>query len=154
MEVKTNKEYQAMLHEIEHLEKGIDEREERLLILMDELDLQSEQNQDFTRKNEDDKKRLLAEKAELENRLKTLSDDVKRLEAEKPKILAELEPQTKKRYDRILAKLNDFAVTHIDDDVCQGCYSRIPPQMALEVKKNDQIITCEVCGRILVFYSA
>ena len=38
MEVKTNKEYQAMLHEIEHLEKDIDAREERLLILMDELD--------------------------------------------------------------------------------------------------------------------
>jgi len=51
----------------------------------------------------------------------------------------ELDPQIKKRYDRILAKLHDFAVTHITDEVCHGCHSRIPPQAAVEVRKNDTI---------------
>ncbi|UCG53087.1 MAG: hypothetical protein JSW58_05910 [Candidatus Latescibacterota bacterium] len=154
MEVKTNKEYTAMLQEIEHLEKGIDDKEERLLILMDELDQQSARNRGFTSENEEKRKHLLTEKTNLENRTKALGETVKRLEAEKPKILAELDPLTKKRYDRILAKLGDFAVAHVEADICHGCFSRIPPQTALEVKKNDQIITCEVCGRILVFYGA
>jgi predicted nucleic acid-binding Zn-ribbon protein len=154
MEVKTNKEYTAMLSEIEHLEKGVDDKEERLLILMDELDQQSTRNQGFTSENEQKKKDLLTKKANVENRMKTLGETVKRLEAEKPKILAELDPLTKKRYDRILTKLGDFAVTHVEDDICHGCFSRIPPQTALEVKRNDQIISCEVCGRILVFYGA
>ncbi|MCX5754289.1 MAG: C4-type zinc ribbon domain-containing protein [Candidatus Krumholzibacteria bacterium] len=37
-------------------------------------------------------------------------------------------------------------------DICQGCYSRVPPQRAVEVRRNDQIMNCEVCGRILVHY--
>ena len=83
-----------------------------------------------------------------------LTEETNRIEAEKPKILIELNPLLKKRYDRILAKMHDFAVTHVDDEICQGCFSRVPPQLALEVKKNDQIIACQACGRILVHYNA
>jgi len=152
MEIKTNKEYQAMLHEIGHMEKDIDDHEERLLMLMDELEQQGLETGGFTKKKDEEQKQLAAEKAGLETRLSHLEGEMKRLEGEKPKILAELDPQIKKRYDRILAKLHDFAVTHVVDDVCQGCHSRIPPQAVLEVKKNDQIIACQACGRILVHY--
>lgn len=152
MEIKTNKEYQAMLHEIGHMEKEIDDSEERLLILMDELEHQGVETGGFTKQKDEEKTQLSAEKAQLEARLVHLHDEMKRLEGEKPKILSELDPQIRKRYDRILAKLHDFAVTHVVDDVCQGCHSRIPPQAALEVKKNDQIIACQACGRILVHY--
>lgn len=81
-----------------------------------------------------------------------MKKDLARLDAEKPRILIELDPQIRKRYDRILAKLHDFAVTHIADEICHGCHSRIPPQGAMEVRRNDQIITCQACGRILVHY--
>jgi predicted nucleic acid-binding Zn-ribbon protein len=153
MEVKTNKEYTAMLSEIEHTEKGIDEGEERLLMLMDELDQQTARNKEFMEKSTEAKTRLLAEQSELENRLRELQEQAKRLEAEKPKVLKELDPQTRKRYDRILAKYGDIAVALVADEACQGCHSRIPPQTILEVKSNEQIITCQTCGRILVYYT-
>lgn len=153
MEVKTNKEYTAMRHEIEHIEERIDEKEERLLILMDELDQQEDRNDDFTRSNEKQKQELLEQESELEERLAKLKEEMAGLEAEKPKVLRELDPQIRKRYDRILKKLGDFAVTHVEDEVCQGCFSRVPPQTALEVKRNDQIIACQACGRILVHYN-
>jgi len=152
MEVKKNEEYQAMLHEIAHMEKTIDENEERLLMTMDELDQQGLQTGDFTKQKEDAKKNLSAEKTDLETRLEQLKKEIARLDGEKPKILIELDPQIRKRYDRILAKLHDFAVTHVGDEICHGCHSRIPPQAAMEVRKNDQIITCQACGRILVHY--
>ncbi len=152
MEIKSNKEYQAMLHEISHMEKIIDESEERLLIIMDELEKQGLDTGDFKKQKDDEKRTLTAEKTELEARLEHLKREMTRLEGEKPKILAEVDPQIGKRYDRILAKLHDFAVTHVEGETCQGCHTRIPPQMALEVKKNDQIIACQACGRILVHY--
>ena len=154
MEIKTNKEYQAMVHEIGHSEKEIDDSEERLLMLMDELENQGAATGGFTEQKDEEKKQLSVEKADLEARLSHLQEEIMRIEGEKPKILSELDPQIRKRYDRILAKLHDFAVTHVVDDVCQGCHSRIPPQAALEVKKNDQIIACQACGRILVHYPA
>ena len=152
MEVKKNEEYQAMLHEISHMEKAIDESEERLLMIIDELDQQGLQTGDFKEKKGEARHKLAAEKAALEQRMEQLKKDLARLEAEKPKILIELDPQIRKRYDRILAKLHDFAVTHIADEICHGCHSRIPPQAAMEVRRNDQIITCQACGRMLVHY--
>ncbi len=152
MTVKNNKEYTAMNHEIEHFKKSIDEKEERLLILMDELDQQVGQTGDFRTVKDEEKNVLVAEKEKLEARLTEIAAQMKRLEADKPRVLSQLDPQRKKRYDRVLAKLHDYAVTHIVDEVCQGCFSRIPPQFVLEVKKNDQIITCQACGRILVHY--
>jgi predicted nucleic acid-binding Zn-ribbon protein len=154
MEIKTNKEYQAMLHEIGHMEKTAGDTEERLLIIMDELDRQDTQTADFRKKKDEEKRVMTAEKTQLEARLEHLTSEIARLEGEKPKVLTELDPAIRKRYDRILAKLHDFAVTNVAGDVCQGCHSRIPPQAVLEVKKNDQIIACQACGRLLVHYEA
>lgn len=153
MEVKKNEEYQAILHEISFVEKTIDANEERLLMIMDEVDQQGVETGEFKKKKVEEQKTLSSEKAGLEARLEALKKETVRLDGEKPKILAEIDPQIRKRYDRILAKLHDFAVTHIDGEVCQGCHSRIPPQAALEVRRNDQIITCQACGRILVHYA-
>jgi predicted nucleic acid-binding Zn-ribbon protein len=152
MEVKTNKEYTALLKEIERIEKEIDESEEKLLILMDEIEEQSSEDKVFSEKIVEERKELGQEKASLEEREGVLREEMKKLSAQKPAFLKELDPQLKKKYDRLLVKLGDYAVTNVIDGVCQGCHSRIPPQMANEVKLNDRIILCEECGRILVYY--
>jgi predicted nucleic acid-binding Zn-ribbon protein len=154
MSVKTNKEYTAMIHEIEHLEKDTDQKEERLLFLMDELDQQSDNHKQSLERSAKEKRDLKSRATEIENRITELESEVEKLQSEKPKFLREINPQIKKRYDRLLAKHGDTAVTHIVDDTCQGCFTRIPPQVAVEVKKNEQLIACEACGRMLVHYDA
>lgn len=154
MQVESNKEYTAMLHEIDYMEKDTDAKEERLLILMDELDREKADNETFLEKSAAEKRKFESEITDLETRTRSVEGEVAKLESEKPKLLAELDPRIKKRYDRILAKMNDFAVTHIQSDICQGCFTRIPPQVAVEVRKNEELITCEACGRILVYYNA
>jgi predicted nucleic acid-binding Zn-ribbon protein len=153
MSIKTNKEYQAMQKEISTLAKDIDDKEEKLLILMDEIDNQEKENKEYIRKSREDRSELEKKKAEMEERLAFLKSELEKLRNEKPKFLDDLEPQLKRRYQRILEKLGDFAVTHVVNEVCQGCFTTIPPQTANEVKKNDRIITCEACGRILVYYT-
>jgi predicted nucleic acid-binding Zn-ribbon protein len=152
MEVKTNKEYTAVLHEIEHIDKDTEVKEERLLVLLDEFDQESAQNNALVEESKKKKAELAQDKAQLDERIKTLQEEMRVVGTEKPKLLIELDPRLRKRYDRILAKLHDFAVTHVIDETCQGCFARIPPQIAVEVKKNDAIITCEACGRMLVYY--
>ena len=46
----------------------------------------------------------------------------------------------------------DVAVVRAEAGHCGACRQQIPPQMAVEVRKNDQLITCPACGRILVHY--
>jgi predicted nucleic acid-binding Zn-ribbon protein len=153
MSVKTNKEYQAMSKEIDTLAKDIDDKEEKLLILMDEIENQEKENEEYIRKVNEERTDLIAKKEGMEERLVFLQSEIEKLGNEKPKFLDELDPQLKRRYTRIIDKLGDFAVTHVEGDVCQGCFTTMPPQTVNEVKKNDRIITCEACGRILVYYT-
>ena len=154
MEVKTNKEYTAMLHEIDHIDKDTEGKEERLLVLMDEFDQEEEQSNSLLDDGEKQRAGFEQERSRLEDRIKSLEAEVQKLESEKPRILAELDPRLKSKYNRILAKLHDFGVTNIVDETCQGCFTRIPPQLAVEVKRNERIILCEACGRILIYYVA
>jgi predicted nucleic acid-binding Zn-ribbon protein len=153
MEVKTNREYTAMLHEIEHIENDTDAKEERLLVLMDELDQETDQSNSLLEDGKKERAGLTEEQSRLEERIKLLEAEVQRLESEKPKLLTELDPHLTSKYNRILAKLHDYAVTNVVDETCQGCFTRVPPQLAVEVRRNERIIECEACGRILVHYT-
>ena len=77
---------------------------------------------------------------------------LKIIEDEKIRILPHLSERIRELYKRILKVKGDSGVANLVADICQGCYSRMPPQKAHEVRKNDKITTCEVCGRILVYY--
>ena len=154
MSIKTNREYEAMTKEIKNLEQDVDAKEEKLLFLMDELDTQEKDNKIFLEKAAADKTENERKKKEMEERVEVLKTELDELEQEKPKILEELDPQLQSRYERIIGKFGDYAVTHVVGEVCQGCFTTMPPQTVNEVKKNDRIITCEACGRILVYYTA
>ena len=149
--VKTNEEYTAMLKEISNLEAAVSDEEETLLILMDGIESaeKSTAAHASTLKTERDTK--LAEKKRLESEIARVQAETQKLTAEKPKVLSEISPAYQKRYER-LAPHRDVVVTRAEGDHCGGCRQQIPPQLAVEVRKNDQFITCPACGRILVHY--
>jgi predicted nucleic acid-binding Zn-ribbon protein len=122
-----------------------------LLILMDGIESaeKSAAAQANTLKSQRDTK--LAEKKRLESEIARMQAETQKLTAEKPKVLSEISPAYQKRYER-LAPHRDVVVTRAEGDHCGGCRQQIPPQLAVEVRKNDQFITCPACGRILVHY--
>jgi len=152
MSAQSNKEYQAFLKEIETLKGNIDTEEERLLELMDALD-------DHRADHEAELERLAADKKakqkvidELTQRTASLEGQVAGFAAETPKYLAEIESPLKKKYERILASLGSLAATRVENGSCGGCGTKLPPQLVVEVRGNDQLITCQACGRILIYY--
>lgn len=152
MDAQSNKEYQAFLKEIESLEGTIDTEEEKLLELMDALD-------DHRADHESELKTLVERKTErqkmideLNQRTEHLQGEIAKLEAENPKYLSEIEPALKKQYQRMQTNLGTLAVTRVEDGNCGGCGAMIPPQKVVEVRFNDQMITCQNCGRILIYY--
>jgi predicted nucleic acid-binding Zn-ribbon protein len=152
MSAQSNKEYQAFTKEIETLKGNIDTEEERLLELMDALD-------DHQTDHEAELERLATARKEKQNviddlkqRTASLEDQVAGFSAETPKYLAEIEPPLKKKYERILTSLGSLAATRIENGNCGGCGTKLPPQLVVEVRGNDKLITCQACGRILIYY--
>lgn len=148
--VKTNKEYDAITSEIENLEKQLEEtelkgvetleKEERLTAEVTLLDEQlTEIEQDLGKKE-----------FELQEKLNQTESEQKVLLSKRDDIIPTIDQRLLSTYDRIRRGRNGIALAEIENYNCCGCYATIPAQTVVEVRKMDRIISCEVCGRILV----
>ena len=149
MEVKTNKEYTAMQHEIATAEEGVRTFEDQILTLMmqaDELNA-SVKAADATLAAEEAKTKQVAaevdaERARLDGELTALTGTRAEVEGKLPADLVRLFVDT-------ATKRRGVAVSEIRDGHCAACQVRLRPQLIMEARKGDRIFQCESCARIL-----
>jgi predicted nucleic acid-binding Zn-ribbon protein len=150
MEVKTNKEYTAVLHEIEGVERDIKAREDLILEEMEKaeaLALEVKREEADFKGVEADAKR---EKAELDARSAKLEAEAQRVRGERDAVAASVPEDPLALYTRV-AKQRGAAVAEARDGMCQACHVRMRVQIWVEVKKNDQLFQCESCSRVLYY---
>jgi uncharacterized protein len=153
MEVKTNKEYHAMQTEIGTAEQQVRLQEDRLLERMEEAE------------------NLAAELKGAETALKAgqadISTDRQRLEATRTAAEAELTKTTAERaavaaglstpalalFEHVSKHRKGLAMSEARDGFCVQCHVRLRPQVYNDVRRNERLIQCESCSRIL-FYIA
>ena len=70
---------------------------------------------------------------------------------ERDKDLAGVSKDVKSRYNILLERRGGVAVVNVKNGVCLGCFMNIPPQLFIEVTKNEQFITCPSCNRIFCY---
>jgi predicted nucleic acid-binding Zn-ribbon protein len=148
-ELKTNKEYQAHLFELQMANKKKLEIEDKVLACMEKI----EQLQ-LTAKEAQDKVQLVEqafaqEKQVLEELDRTLSGELVDLEARQRDRAAHVEPTLLARYSKLKAARKDQALAAIKDGICSGCRLQIPPQLIAEVKRSQDLHTCPYCHRML-----
>jgi len=151
-EVKTNKEYQAVLKEIEALEKRNGEIEEEIIVLLDEIDtgrgaLQEKEARYAARRSEYEGRRR-----ELEGQLEAIDRELAQ-QVEKGESLRKRVPEgLLRKYEQIKAINNGLAVVSAWKEVCGGCHMNIPPQLYNELMETDEIVLCPNCNRIIFWY--
>jgi predicted nucleic acid-binding Zn-ribbon protein len=148
-EIKTNKEYQAHLSEIDSSKKTKDQIEEALLVLMERGDSLkarlSEQEAllaQAEKQHQQDCQKLSEEAVQIE-------EDLKRLELQRKDFEDKIEKSLLQNYSRLKEVRKDLAVVPIKDGTCLGCRLQLPPQLIAEVRKKEKIQTCSNCHRIL-----
>lgn len=148
-DVKTNKEYTALLKEIEEAQKKVDIMEETIISAMleaDDIEKEIEEaNQTYAR----EESRLEKEKEIIIERQKEYEARLRRLEIKKREISALISPEQIALYRRIADKKGGIAISRVTDDFCSMCHMRIRPQMLNELYDMKKIYLCENCGRIL-----
>lgn len=153
-DLKTNKEYQAHLKEIETFEKDISTVEENILVIMEELDnsvkLQEEKAKNVAAETE----KINAFKKELEQEVEKNEKELSLLKDERDKLASAIDPDSYKTYMFLLKVGSGVAVTQVKNEICLGCDMNIPPQLFVELKKNEEIIQCQQCRRILYYSEA
>src|SRR5262245_2633471 len=154
MAVKTNVEYHAIQKEIAHAQAEIKTHEDRMLERMlegddltaavkkSEADLSAEQ-----KAVEADRKAMSAEHAELNASLAKSA-------GERAAIVAAIDKHALAIFDLVSRRRNGVALAEARDGICTICHVRLRPQVFNNVRRNDEIIQCDSCQRILYFVPA
>jgi predicted nucleic acid-binding Zn-ribbon protein len=149
--VKTNKEYQLLLREVDDSKKRKDMLETELLGHFEEKDrldgIVCEKRKEYV---------LLKEQIEEEQKQteQKFQDDIELLDEyvnRQKEIGKNLDPALMTQFARISKMNNGSAVVNVKDEVCMGCFMNIPPQLYIEVRRANSLITCPQCSRILYY---
>ena len=147
--LKTNKEYQARLLEIENLKADKSIVEEKILLGYDEVDA--------ARKTLDVEKATVvqyekefnAKKKQVDDDVAVIGDQLKVKESQRSRIAPEVRPDYLSRYERILNNKDGLGIVKVVNQSCGGCFMHLTEQVLNELKKYEQIIACDQCARIL-----
>jgi predicted nucleic acid-binding Zn-ribbon protein len=153
-QVKNNREYDAVTHELENIKTSIEQKESRILELMDLETATKEYIETATVNIQELKEGLEGRAGELKMRLAETEKEETALNHEREKILRKLDSRHLSMYERIRKAKNGFAVVSVVRNACGGCYNSLPPQRILEIRQMNRLFLCEVCGRILIWDDA
>jgi hypothetical protein len=147
--VKTNKEYQSSLKEIDDLKTSLSDIEDRMLAHLDEMDQVA-----ASVATKEDEVKLLAREIEEEKehiRQSALSAkrQLDRLNDERVKIISVIEPDLLKIYETVKQNSGGVAIAVVKNAVCLGCHLNLPPQMFHDLLHFDKLLVCPHCERLI-----
>jgi len=153
-EIKTNKEYQVHLQEIETFKAEKGRVEEELLILMEQIDVYKRRETELAQTIKAAEQNFDSERSQLENQSEALKAERDVVEKERAAVIPTIDPKLLKIYQQLKNLHRELAVVPIQHGTCGGCHMNIPPQMVAEVKARQRILTCSQCQRILFWPSS
>ena len=148
--VKTNKEYDAITHEIETVENHIEEAELKAVELLEKEEKLTDDVSQFEEQISQLEQHLNKKELDLQEKLNQTEAEQTVLMNERNNIVLSIERRLLANYERIRKGKGGIAIAEIENYTCNACSATIPAQTVVEVRKMDKLISCEVCGRILV----
>ena len=149
--VKSNKEYDSLNHEIDHIKANISESETQLLILIEEKESLEEIVKLNTSKIESITELLLSNRIELKSAMAETQHEKEKLVNNRNNLFKDIEPVKLSTYERIRQGREGVGMISIIGKACGGCYSQLPPQTVIEIKESTEIINCPSCS-IMLFW--
>lgn len=150
MEVKTNKEYTAMLKEIEAAQTELRRLEDRLLERMLEADDLAARQKEAEARLTCDKGIIAGERAQLEDETARLERSLGEAVASRAKIVSEISAAVLSTYETVRAR-RGAAVAEVKGGYCSACHVRLRPQAANELLRQELLFQCESCQRFLYY---
>lgn len=148
-DVKTNKEYAAVLTEISTVEEKIGRAEDEILEIMEATERKNSEYKEKSEKLKQEEARFNKEKEAKEKEMQRLQQLLDVESGKRKEIEASVNKRVLSEYERIRELRGGVAVIPVKKYVCQGCYMSMPPQIFNDIKTNGEITHCSHCSRIL-----
>ena len=149
LDVKTNKEYQSVLKEIETFESKNSHMEDEIISLLDELDLLEKAVKTREEELEAQSRRYEEEKTKMTDELSSLVGELDVCTRKSGELKKRISADILRKYEQIKNAKRGVAVVSCWKEVCNGCHMSIPPQLYNELQKSMALVTCPNCSRII-----
>ena len=148
-QVKTNKEYSAIQHEIEQSKADSSLLEEEILKLMERIERLSREHKARLAVAAEEQGKLKLEEARVAEQSAAIQAHISDLEQQRAGVAPNVERDTLTLYERVLAIREGVAMVPLIGDSCSGCHMAQRPQVIHEVHLKAKLVMCESCSRIL-----
>jgi len=154
MSVKTNIEYQAMQKEIEYAQTEVKALEDKVLERMLEADELTAEVKRTEGELAGVQKAVDADRRALASEVAELKQVIERVGHERTSLISGLDPKVLATFEAVARRRQGVAVARASQGICTICHVRLRPQVFNTVRRNEEIIQCDSCQRILYFVPA
>jgi uncharacterized protein len=149
--VKTNKEYQAILKEMEDIKEMNSALEDEMIVCLEQMESFETNLSEKNRALKQLQGQIASEKDSIRRDADDNTKRLKEVERLQARLSAEVDKALMADYIQVKRMVKHLAVVPVLQSVCQGCHRKIPPQMFIELQRSDQLKFCPHCDR-LVFW--
>ncbi len=121
---------------------------------MEKIDTASAGISAAEQRSKEEEAAIQAEQKQFEADFAKTEEELRGIEQARQELVSRIEPAIFSHYQKLLVSKSGIAIAEARAEACSGCYMSIPPQVFVNVKKNESIITCPQCGRILYYKEA
>ncbi len=143
--VKTNKEYTAILTEVDAIKEKVSKIEDKELEVMEALEEKAKEVPGVEKKCKEEDAYFSDYKQKKEAEEKRFKEELEELVVKRKSISDKVETVVLKRYQKIFDSRDGRAVSGLRGDICQGCFQHVLPQMVIEIKMGQKTHQCSNC---------
>jgi len=149
--VKTNQEYKALNKEILDTCAHVDRTEEAMLKKLEEIDVEKERHRELENQLKAEEEKLNQNVSRVELEAKELEAQISELDRKREEIIPAIDRSTLRTYQKVLNRTGGPAVVPINNRSCGGCHLSVTAQIENLTRRNEELIICENCSRILYY---
>lgn len=150
-DVKTNKEYSAILAEIDVGKQRLEALEDQLLALMETTDQQRQAYREQAQQEQAALQELAVQTRHLDQEQETLYRAIVAAQEQRQETVAAIDVKLYGQYQKVASQHGGRVIAQLQESVCSGCHLKLPPQLISEIRLQTQLFTCPHCRLILLW---
>ena len=147
--VTNNKQYDAIMAEIDYLKERKSKHENDAIGLLEEKEVLKETLESMESELETLSSDLQERREKLESAISESAEEKGLLEKQRQENVAKIDEDIISIYNKVMDARDGLAVVNIEGSGCGGCGAHIPPQKITEVRAKSGVHRCDICGRFL-----
>lgn len=149
MTIKTNKEYDALVAQIDAVKGDINQKEKLMLEAMEKIESLEKVLPEFTERFGQIRENNSRQLEVLQEKIDSIGDTVSTKQTERQVVLTEIPKRTMSVYERVRKGKGGSAVVPVKKRSCSACHKALTPKRIQEIRRAVEPLTCENCGRLL-----